>query len=202
MINLSKECLVDKFIPKKIFYEKVNISNTIKQEFVNKVEKIIWKYKISESNMNISKTENVEEIEIFELILKEKCDIKNIIKVINIAIPYAILLKINYNNEYRYAIKYESDIIQSEWNENINLSINGLDLKVVYDNFVKQIANINNSFTDVKKELEKLKRIEALEKELNKLKTNIQKEKQFNRKVELNKKIIELEKELEVLKGE
>lgn len=202
MIEVPKECLVDKFIPKKTFYDRLSLSSSLKQNFIEKIEKIIWKYKISQDNLNIAKTDEVEEIEIFEIFLKEKCDVKNIIKVITMSIPYPILFEINYENEYRYAIKYEDDIIQSEWNDNIDLSINGLDLKVVYENFVKQIANIDNNYTDVKQELEKIKQIEVLEKEINRLKTNIQKEKQFNRKVELNKKIIELEKELEALKYE
>lgn len=202
MLELPTCCEVNRIIPKKTFYDRVNISTTLKQEFIDKLERIIWKYKISQDNLNIAKTDEVEEIEIFELVLKEKCDVKNIIKVITISIPYSILFEIKYENEYRYAIKYENDIIQSEWNENIKLSINGLDLKAVYENFVKQIANIENNFTDVKHELEKIKEIEILEKEINKLRNNIQREKQFNRKVELNKKLRELEKELEVLKSE
>ena len=58
MIDLPKACIVDKFIPKKTFYEKVNISNSIKEEFTNKLSKIYWKYKISEDTINVSKTEN------------------------------------------------------------------------------------------------------------------------------------------------
>ena len=202
MLELPQNCLVDRFIPKKTFYERVNISTTLKQEFINKLEKIIWKYKISQDNLNIAKTDEIEEIEILEIFLKEKCDVKNIIKVITKEIPYPILFKINYKNEYMYAIKYESDIIQTEWNENIEISINGLDLNAVYENLVKQIAGIDNNSIDVKKELEKIKEIELLEKEINKLKSNIEKEKQFNRKVELNKKVRKLEKEMEELKSE
>ena len=202
MLELPKNCVVDSFIPKKTFYERVNISTTLKQEFINKLEKIIWKYKISQDNLNIAKTDEVKEIEIFELVLKEKCDVKNIIKVITKEIAYPILFKINYKNEYMYAIKYESDIIQTEWNENKEISINGLDLNAVYENLVKQIAGIDNNSIDVKKELEKIKEIELLEKEINKLKSNIEKEKQFNRKVELNKKVRKLKKEMEALKSE
>ena len=202
MLELPKNCVVDRFIPKKTFYERVNISTILKQEFIDNLEKIIWKYKISQVNLNITKTDKIEEIEILELFLKEKCDVKNIIKVITKEIPYPILFKINYKNEYMYAIKYESDIIQTEWNENIEISINGLDLNAVYENLVKQIAGIDNNSKDVKKELEKIKEIELLEKEINKLKSNIEKEKQFNRKVELNKKVRKLEKEMEALKSE
>ena len=202
MLELPQNCLVDRFIPKKTFYERVNISTILKKEFIDNLEKIIWKYKISQENLNIAKTDEIEEIEILELFLKEKCDVKNIIKVITKEIPYPILFKINYKNEYMFVIKYESDIIQTEWNENIEISINGLDLNAVYENLVKQIAGIDNNSIDVKKELEKIKEIELLEKEINKLKSNIEKEKQFNRKVELNKKVRKLEKEMEALKSE
>ena len=201
-MKLPIKCNVDKFIPKKTFYEKVQLSSAIKQEMIEKLDKIYWKYKISQENTNIVKTEEIEEIEVFEMILKERYNAQNIINIITKSIPYPILFKINYKNDYRYAIKYENDIIQTEWNENIDLSINGMDLKTVYENFVRQIANIDNNFTDVKQELAKIKQIEELEKEINKMKNNIQKEKQFNKKVELNKKLIELEKEMEALKDE
>ena len=44
MIELPNSCKVNKIIPKKIFYEKVNVSNLIKKEFVEKLSKIYWKY--------------------------------------------------------------------------------------------------------------------------------------------------------------
>lgn len=202
MIELPKECLVNKYIPKKTLYERVGISNTIKQEFIEKLEKIVWKYKFSQDNTNISKTDDVEEIEIFEVILKEKYDAKNIINIITKAISYPILFKITYNNEFRYAIKYDNEIIYSEWNKNIELTIKGFDLSIVYENFVKQIGNIKNNITDVKQEIEKIKEIERLEKEISKLKSNMEKEKQFNRKVELNQKLRKLVMELEEMKIE
>ena len=57
---------------KKTFYKRVQLSSRIKQEFVDKLEKIYWKYKTSEENLNISKADEVEEIEVFQNILKEK----------------------------------------------------------------------------------------------------------------------------------
>ena len=55
MIELPRACVVDKFIPKKTFYEKVNISNSIKEEFTDKLSRIYWRYKIPEDTINISK---------------------------------------------------------------------------------------------------------------------------------------------------
>ena len=68
MFDLPKECYVNKFLPKKIFYEKVGVSSGVKEEFVNLVERITWLYKLSyiclsgswvdeDNEMNKSKSE-------------------------------------------------------------------------------------------------------------------------------------------------
>ena len=199
MIELPKECIVDKFIPKKIFYEKVSLSTNLKQEFVDKLDKIYWKYKISEDTLNISKTENVEEIEIFELTLKEKVNCQNIIKVITKNIPYIILFEICYKDEVQYAIKHSDDIYFTNWNEKINFNFNGIDLNVVYENIIRSVTNISEQSNNIDEELEKGKKLQEVQKEIERLENKMKAEKQFNKKVELNKNILELKKQKEEL---
>lgn len=189
MIELPKECIVDKFIPKKIFYEKVSLSSNLKQEFVDKLDKIYWKYKISEDTLNISKTENVEEIEIFELTLKEKVNCQNIIKVITKNIPYIILFEICYKDEVQYAIKHNDDIYFTNWNEKINFNFNRIDLNAVYENIIRSVTNISEQSNNIDEELEKDKKLKEIQKEIKRLESKIKAEKQFNKKVELNQQI-------------
>lgn len=199
MLELPQNCLVDRFIPKKTFYERVNISTTLKQEFINKLEKIIWKYKISQDNLNIAKTDEVEEIEIFELVLKEKCDVKNIIKVITREIAYPILFIVKFNEEFQYAIKYKDNIYFSDWDNNIKFNFVDFNLEKVYENIVKAITNIGNNIEYIEVELEKQQEIIKIQNEINKLEIQIKKEQQFNRKVEINKRILELKNKMEKL---
>lgn len=199
MIELPKECVVDKFIPKKIFYEKVSLSTNLKQEFVDKVDKIYWKYKISEDTLNISKTENVEEIEIFELTLKEKVNCQNIIKVITKNIPYIILFEICYNDEVQYAIKHNDDIYFTNWNEIIDFNFNGIDLNIVYENIIRSVTNISEQSNNIDEELEKGKKLKEVQKEIERLESKMKVEKQFNKKVEINKNILDLKKQKEEL---
>lgn len=198
MFNLPKSCEVNKFIPKKTFYEKIGISTTIKNEFVNLIDKIVWKYKLSQDTLGVNKTEKIEEIQIFEMALKEKKFPKNIIKVITKAIPYQILFVIRYNDEVCYSIKVD-DIYFTDWNENINIIFDGLSLETIYENIVKSIIKE----TKTKKNFEVLlqdknKQIE-LNKKLEQLKNKMKAERQFNKKVELNKQIKQMEQELEVI---
>lgn len=201
MIDLPKSCEVDKFIPKKTFYEKVNISNAIKQEFIDKIEKIYWKHKVSEDTINVTKTEEVEEIEIFELVLKEKCDVKNLIKVITKEIPYVILFVIKFNNEFKYAVRVDNDILTTNWNEKKDFNFVGINLKEVYNNIVRKMIN-DDSTENIQVVLENNKQKEELEKKINVLKNKINKEIQFKKKVELNQELRILEKELEELANE
>lgn len=201
-MKLPIRCEVNKVIPKKTFYERVHLSYNLKQEFIEKLERIYWEFKISQNNLNISKTDEIEEIEVFQLILKEKYNAKNIINAITKSIPYPILFKIRYNNEFMYAIKYDNEMLYSEWNVHIELLIIGLDLSEVYENLVRQVGNIENNNIDVKQEIEKKRKIEELKKQITRLKEKIGEEKQFNKKVELNQKLRELEKEKEILNNE
>lgn len=196
MIELPKKCEVNKFIPKKVFYEKVGVSSTIKDDFVNLVDRITWLYKLSPDTIGISKTDKVEEIEIFQIDLKEKKVPTTILKTITKGIPYKILFVLKYENELCYSVKVE-DFYTSEWNVKLEFDYNAINLELVYENIVKNIIGEkenDNSFDTI---IENKKNIEYLENKINNLKNKIKKEKQFNKKVELNKELNLLIDELE-----
>lgn len=198
-MELPKTCLVDRFIPKKTFYEKVNISNSIKEEFVEKLSKIYWRYKISEDTINISKTDEIEEIEIFEIELKEKYNSKNLIAIITKNIPYPILFCIKYESEFQYAIRYKGDIFFSEWNKELDFKFTALNISLIYENIVKCITNIDDNVAELNIEIQKQKEIEKINIEMKKLESKMRNEKQFNIKVKYNEQIIKLKKEIEEL---
>lgn len=201
MLDLPKACVVDKFISKKTFYERVNISKQIKDEFIEKLNKIYWKYKLSEDTINISKNENVEEIEIFELELREKYNCKNIIKIITKNIPYPILFLIKYEKDFQYAIKYNEYIYFNDWNNELIFDFNALNLEIIYNNIVKSIINIDPSIKDLDNEIKKINEILKLENEIKRLERKIRSEKQFNIKVQYNDEIIKIRKKIEESKN-
>ena len=195
-MKLPKKCEVNKFIPKKVFYEKVGISSSIKDDFVNLVDRITWLYKLSPDTIGISKNEKVEEIEIFQIDLKEKKIPTTILKTITKGIPYKILFVLKYENELCYSVKVE-DFYTSEWNKKLDFEYNAINLEIVFENIVKNIIgenDNNNSFKDI---IETKNILNDLENKINNLKNKIKKEKQFNKKVELNKELNKLLSELE-----
>ncbi len=201
MIRLPDRCKVNKFIPKKTFYEKIGVSTSVKDDFINNIDKITWLYKLSEDTLGISKSQDVEEIQIFEIILKEKILPKNIIKIISKAIPYKILFVLKYDLDYCYSIKVDN-IYFTEWNEDIEFNINGLTLETIYENIVKSIIKENNNTNTFNDIIENKSKVDELTKKIEQLTYKVNNEKQFNKKVELNLELQKFKKEMEALLNE
>ena len=201
MFDLPKKCYVNKFLPKKIFYEKVGVSSGVKDEFVNLIDRITWLYKLSPDTIGITKTENIEEIQIFQIDVKEKRIPLSVIKTITKGVQYRILFFIKYNNEFCYSIKVD-DIFNTEWNDEIIFDFNAINLEIVYENIVKSIIKENNNSKKFESIIEERNNKIELEKRINQLKQKIKSEKQFNRKTELNIELNKLLSELEVLNNE
>jgi len=208
-LKLPKEAFVNKFIAKTKFYEKANLSSKLQKEFVDKIQKITWKYKLAESTIGIAKTEAVTEIQIFEIELKEQVIPKNVLKVIDKSIPYQILYCFVYDDNLAYGITLKEhtsveNYYFSDWNAVIRFDFTGIDLQKVYQKlvraFIRDVVRESGSFYDI---ISTDNKIKALESEIGTLESKISKEKQFNRKVEINKVLLEKKAELErIVNGE
>ena len=152
MFELPKNCYVNKFLPKKVFYEKVGVSSGVKDEFVNLVDRITWLYKLSPETIGIPKTEKIEEMQIFQIDVKDKKIPLSVIKIITKGVQYKILFIIKRDNDYCYCIKVGDNIYSSEWNDNILFEFNAINLEIVYENIVKSIIREESnekSFGDI-----------------------------------------------------
>jgi hypothetical protein len=201
--NLPKQAYVNKFIPKNKFFTKINVNSKLKQEFSDSINRITWTHKIAESTVNINKTDKVEEIEIFELELKIKLIPKNVLKVIDKTIPYPILYVFKYENHIAYGITLKEDSSQryyfSEWDENKQFTFSGIDLERVYQGIITTFIGISQEGKNFDTIIETDKNIETLKEEISILKNKVKNEKQFNKKVELNKILLEKKKNLEAI---
>lgn len=199
MINLLKSCLVNKFIPKKVFYEKSNVNQTIKEEFINIVDKITWLYKLSPETIGINKTKDIEEIEVFQIELKEKVVPKNVIKAVTNSIQYKILFILKYNDEFCYLIKLE-DVYYTNWNEEINFEFTSINLSNLCESIAKSILHEESNTKNFNEIIENINEKKELQDKIDKLTKRIRQENQFNRKVELNQELNKLLKEIGELK--
>lgn len=216
MLGLPKSTEFNKRIPKQKFYEQIDITPTLKRAFVEQIRTIYWRNKLAVSTLNIASGERVTEIEVFEIRLSEPALNEAVLRQIDKEIPYHLLFLLEYEEKYQAWIGYKeaaesgknafkvSRYYHTEWmeEENLPLKLDGLNIDTIYDNFVRQIAGNalqSNKAESLKESVERENRRLTLQKQIQTLEAKMQKEKQFNRQMQLNTELKKLRKELESL---
>lgn len=208
MFNLPKSTVVKKVIPKNAFDAYTNSKQ--KKLIAEKISRITWSNKISFDTVNLQGNV-IEEIQVFEIDLKEESDIQSILKIIDKSIPYNIIFiirfgssfylstsakHINPNNSDNAVIDYT---FTSSWISiddspfRLNLK-NSLDW--VYKDFCEQFKDSSSKADSLEDLVSYNKEKDFLEKEILKIKAAIVSCKQFNKKVELNLKLKVLEEKM------
>ena len=221
LYKFPPQAKVDRLIPKNKFYEQGKANTKIEQLFVDQVENIRWAYKLASSTIHLQDQEDLKEIQIFRVKSRvEDLDV-SILSFIDKLILTPIIFEVVYQDKVKVVATYkrlnQSDKTKavigqyyaSEWLEDhdrVELPIY-LKLADLYEHFIAQILPITSSedsgdddeSVSIELKLQKAQQLESLQKQLDKLKSKLRTEKQFNRKVELNKHIHALESDLNKL---
>lgn len=213
MLNLPQTTEFNKRVPKQKFYEHLPANTKIKNMFAAQLKTIYWRNKIASSTLNISAGTTLPELEVFEVKLNTPGINESVLRQIDLAIPYYILFLLEYNGKYKAAISFKevtenknikvNNYYYTSWldEQDLPLKMEGLNIDTVYENFVRQIAGQSlekQENTNLKQSIAKADERAKLQKQITTLENKIRKEKQFNKKVELN---MELKKLKEILIG-
>lgn len=217
MLGLPKTTELNRRIPKQKFYDNAQLSPAVKRAFVDQIKKIIWKNKLSPATINLQPSEDIEELEVFEIQLNSSMIDEAILRTIDKSIPYHILYALEYDGKFQLWIPFKEKsgtgaykmglYYHTDWQSegDLKLTINGLTMRELYEGLVRQIAkdaiekDDNQTSSNLKDSIERTKKKKDLEKKIAKLQAQVRKEKQFNRQVELNSKLKKLKKEYEQL---
>lgn len=205
LLQYPETTLFGKTVPKKYFYDQLEVSAKMKQRFVNDIEEIVWLYKLAPTTLNVQKGEQVGEIEIMLCPLKDvNCPV-DVFKFISQKIPHHIVFVLQYGDSYRLLIQYGQDSFVSSWckQEELSLRIVGQTLDRIYDGFVGQLTGIGNRDSESLQEIIRLKKeIKKLSDKIETLQRQIRKEPQLNRQLAMNGEARALKQQLSELKKE
>lgn len=213
MFDIPEKALLNRRIPKVKFYKQIGMDTKLKKKFIDEIEAINWKYKLSQETTNLRPAAGIEEIQIFEINLKDKHISNEILENIDRVIPYPILFVLKYDKDTKLTIAYkeknkvdENKMVvhsyhESGWGKEHKIDIfKGLSLKDVYDNLIRQLISVENAKEgNIERLIELNEKRKNLKKEIGRLEKRVKKEKQFDRKVGLNIELQERRKELEEL---
>lgn len=202
----------NKRIPKQKFYENIEISPAVKRIFVEQIHIIYWRNKLAAATLNLAAGDAVTEIEIFEVKLNTPQLDEAVLRQIDKAIPYHILFVLTYEGKAQAWIGYKeatsggntfkvNRYYHTEWmpENELQFSVDGLNMDAVYESLVRQIAGERLqalSHESLKESVGRDEERRRLEKQIAALENKLHKEKQLNRKMELNAELKRLKKEL------
>ena len=217
MLEFPASTEFNKKIPKQKFYDNLDISPALRRVFVDQIRLVYWRNKLAASTLNIAAGEIVTEIEVFEVRLNDPQLDEAVLKQIDKEIPYHILFILTCDGKAQAWIGYKeaaasgsnafkvSRYYHTGWmpEDELRLSIDGLNMDAVYESLVRQIAGDNlqtDSGESLKESVERDEKKKQLEKRISVLENKMKKEKQLNRRMEMNSELKKLRKEMEKTK--
>ena len=200
--------LVDKLIPKSKFYSEGGANTRVERLFIEQIESIYWANKLSSATMNIESQEDLREVQIFSVTARvERLDVE-IFRYIDKLIPSPIIFEVYFQDKVKVIAAYKrlnqadnskvviGDYFQTEW-----LPIERQDLPLflrlseLYEFLISQLLPNKTNASSLADKMRLNQEIAQLETRIKQLEQQLKREKQFNRKAELNINLLKLRDE-------
>lgn len=219
MYGLPESTTVNRKIPKKKFYENLNVSPSLKRSFVEEIQAIYWSNKIAPSTVNVQEGSYVKELEVFTIELNGNTLNDAVLCQIDREIPYHILFVLQFEEKVQAWIAYKESsgnnqtafrvekYYHSDWLKAYRISIDGLNMDEFYENVVRHIAGesfenlVLTQGESLHETVERESLAQQLESKIEKLQKQLRKEKQLNKQFEINGKIRKIKEELRALRN-
>ena len=214
-----KQAAFGRVLPKNKIYEHSGANTRLQRLFVEQVEQIVWQYKLAPETINLPARPGVPEIQVFSIQLKSADLHEDVIRCIDGAVKFPILFELHQGQgdqaktQVVAAYKRPSEADASRWVLSSYFATEwmpaatartamplALDMAHLYAALLQGLmplpARPQETLPDWIARIEQAK---AKRREVEKIQAKLAKEKQFNRKVEINATLRQLTSELEQL---
>ena len=227
ILHYPQSTIVNRVVPKTMFYKFMEVNPRMKSHFVNDVVNITWLYKLSASSLNVTDTEDIKEIEVFVVNLKQSDCPTDLFTFIDTNMPHHIVFILVHDESAMLLINYKDwtdfpsgkvasqgarlqhpkfrirQAFASPWVPvaDLELNVQGQSLPRIYDNFVAQVSGIGEHKAGAMADMVALKaKISKAETELESLLKKMRKEPQLDRQLAMNKQVKTKRKDVDNLK--
>ena len=201
-----KQAEFGRVLPKNKIYEHSGANTRLKDLFVEQVEQIVWRYKLAPETINLAAKPGVPEIQVFAIQLKTAELQREVLRCIDGAVQFPIIFELTRGQGAEASIQvvaaYKrpsetdaaswvcSDYFESGWmpatSERARLPL-ALDLGGLYEQMLQRLMPIAARTHEPLRDLiVRAEQVMAKKREISKTEARLNKEKQFNRKVEIN----------------
>lgn len=215
LFSFPESAAFGRMLPKNKIYEHGNPSAAVRQLFVRQVGEIVWQYKLAPETINLKPSRTVSEIQIFSILLKGEELKTEVLRCIDLAIPFPIIFELRRDERVQPIAAFKrlseagaSKWVVSEYFDGDWVAANTprkslpmvLDLGTLYNHLLTSLMPYPpRPGEDLQKRVERMERIRLRQRELERCEARLRKERQFNRKVAINAELRDLKQELEGL---
>lgn len=199
MLGLPRATEVNSRVAKEKIYSNAALTPAVREQIKDQIEAIIWRNKLAHNTIAVAPGEAVKEIQVFEVVLRQRSLDRRILPAIAKAIPYKILFILSFDKEAQAWIEAADNFYNTDWLslDNFTLRFEGLNLDAVYENLARQVAGGRlDGESDLADAVQKDRLRQRLEREIAALEKKVLREKQFNKQIELNGELKRLRKKL------
>lgn len=215
LYDFPRQALFGRTIPKSRIYEHAGAGKELKHLFVQQVEQIVWQYKLAPETVNLPGKPEAPEIQVIDVHLKTGELDNRILATIDKAIPFPLFFQLHRQRQVCLCAAYKrpnaadagkwmiGDYLNSGWlaadapRQPLPLA---LDLQGLYEQLIRRLLPVPaRPDEDLLRQLQRWREIGSKRQELKQFQLKLQKEKQFNRKVEINSRIRRIDQELQQL---
>lgn len=218
LFAFPQQAAFGRVVPKEKILEHCKTRSGLRQLLINDIEQINWAYKLAPETLYLAATDQITEIQILEVRLKKRDISIELLRTIDKTIPFPIFFELSFGKEAKTAVipkrRNESDnnqwvlgeMLESYWQraDSVRQMLPvALDMQKLYEAMLRLLLPLQQrSGESLKDQLERWALIGKKEKEIARLKAKFDHEKQYNRKVEINGKLKQLQAELLLLQKE
>lgn len=195
-------------LPKSKIYERAQPTAKVKELFVRQVEQIVWQYKLAPETINVEGTLAAPEIQVFSITLKNDELKLDVLHCIDQAIPFPLIFELHHAGNVNpiAAYKRPSEADATKWVVSQYFSLGWVpedaprqplpvvfDLEALYAQLLAPLLPYPpRPGETLQEQVDRMEQIGQLQRELDRCEARLYKEKQFNRKVDINKAIREI----------
>jgi len=226
LIDYPERGRLGRVVPKTRIYAASKPGRRLRDKIAQQVARIVWQYKLAPETLNLKASRAVPEIQVFTLALKadgmteELPD--DILRCIDRAIGFPLIFELTVSREdgaardqVRVAASYKrpseaeagkwvmGDYFATDWlpadAPRAPLPV-ALDLARLYEEILRRLIPLPaREGESIEALAERQRQLAIKQRECRRLETRLHREKQFNRKIELNRQLRELEAEVDAL---
>lgn len=215
LLAYPKQAAFGRVLPKNKIYEHSGANTRLKDLFVKQVEQIVWAFKLAPETIHLPERPGVPEIQVFSLQLKTPELHTDVLRCIDGAIPFPIVFELTFDGRTQVVAAYKrpneadtsrwvlSDYFASDWlpmdSERTSMPV-ALHLGGLYEQLLHRLIPLSARPQETLAELVvRIEQVQAKQRELDKTSARLAKEKQFNRKVEINAQLRQLKNDYKAL---